>query len=592
MHKSTIALSMCLIAVFASASLAQVASFRSQATKGVLKDDLDRAAGDATFLGTGYFTTLDTNKNIEIYSNLTNPGATDYLLDPNAASANRFLIGTSGKLFSSLPALSSALFFTLNNTETDQPFVLNGIACNGFGSYSTRTFNNNGTYYDASGDQTNEQTANNYGFLLNNTYKFSDQMRGGLLITRNDNITTDTRAGVAGNAFAELGLLNPTGANVALFAAPFALNAVTQHAFSSIGNETTAQEHNQHINNPTTLFQVGMNRGISDQLNADFFLEGGATRTTTCDSGKYSYSVSQGAGSLLSQSQSVRYNVSAGGVRIGGGGRLNFAFSQNTRSNLTLGYTGIFGDYQNYTTSASSYSNVDATGPNTTTLAVSGNTSDSASNGTHAVNQISFCNMNTFKRGDHLEFGIGVGYQYSHTSNEYTDVVHVAQTTSYTDGTVLGAGNYNGNYSSTVSQKVTDVTDVNLIRFPVGFGYKFGKSLNWEFRMGANADVLLQKRSVERTDDQLLNVNGQFVYNGNTTLLNNLAGTAMTDSRVGVIPAPKQTVVTYSYGLGWQPVDKMKVDLLAFFGGPAAGAGSLLDVNMFRRLALSITFVF
>jgi hypothetical protein len=208
-----------------------------------------------------------------------------------------------------------------------------------------------------------------------------------------------------------------------------------------------------------------------------------------------------------------------------------------------------------------------------------------------------------------VNVGLGLTLTRTAWSEEYLQSSSMVSRTSFDDGDdnvntlemsgLPGSGS--GAFSEiTTTMESTVITDVDdelrntVIRLPVGTQFRFG---NWTWNMGLTHSIINSTRETKVTvegGETITIVDDQSAPGPVQTLPTE---TATSDGSITDRNSWNQT--TYWYGLEWLFTDSAQININGFFDthskdGSTAGSDEtqVIDVDFFRNLALSITFLF
>ena len=212
--------------------------------------------------------------------------------------------------------------------------------------------------------------------------------------------------------------------------------------------------------------------------------------------------------------------------------------------------------------------------------------------------QFGTCATTAFAIEDNLNLSVGFGYRYNTLSSAYTLKHTQSRTDSYNDGdSETGDAN---DYTSSTAYSYKDAKDslfsaTTYIDLPVGFIWDY--NAKWQFRAGALHQIV-KNRVIRNTEESSGNTEVVTTRygDGTTDIANNtITPQTTTAARRGAPSNTLNSSTSFTYGVGYKPLQNLNIDINAMFRAYAGNDGAdlfLLDLDWYRSLYLSLTFFF
>ncbi|MBL7149473.1 MAG: hypothetical protein ISS80_05315 [Candidatus Cloacimonetes bacterium] len=212
---------------------------------------------------------------------------------------------------------------------------------------------------------------------------------------------------------------------------------------------------------------------------------------------------------------------------------------------------------------------------------------ESADDGTNKILGFDISFKLNYPLDEKVYFGIG-GHLDHNTANRETDYIESIE--NIEDFEILDEEATASDYTITETYGYTaDRTfehSQTILSLPVGIEYKFTNNNKWAGRFGAIF------RNVFTTINDAKQITNAEPFITETVLGDGTTDVVIEDNIYE--STSEHTNSAYSdtdfyYGIGFQPTDKMQIDLLGYFG---SAGNSLLDADFYRNLRLSFTLKF
>ncbi|MBL8028869.1 MAG: hypothetical protein JNL74_20760, partial [Fibrobacteres bacterium] len=424
-------------------------------------------------------------------------------------------------------------------------------------------------------------------FLVNNTYRASDKMTLGLLVSRAGNNGTDTRAALA-KLYATNGIYQFTSGTSPSFTYSY------NNGITSIGeNGNFLLERTSPV---TRVFAGG--RLGDDLFSFDAYagLEmSGTDGDTTVD---YSYSETEASSTTSEKENQVASGVTSAN-RIALGGRVSKAFAEKrvlTSGALEVGlYTGSIESNRDV-----SYNlvrtNTNALITDRTTQNITENFKwlDGDVSGMTAALSIT----TKFQIDPKLTLGIGCGYNWLTTTTAYLATHSYSSSRTFNDGDAYT--NDADDYRETtndgfINRKAERIQTYGRVTLPVGFVWDVNSK--WQVRASASHQIDVNRVTNSALENGANTSTTTTVYGDGRIEKTN--GTATPQTLVSSLTGnPSNTVVSqtlFAYGVGFKPLPNFTIDLNTVFrnfAGEDPEELCMLDLEWYRSLYLSATFFF
>lgn len=572
-------------------------SFRSSATGGTIRDDLDLITDPIE---------LKFVEGVRLYTNLSNLTSQNEELFDNQ-SDNEFLLGISAEN-PFVSNLWTSFFMGFENDEFANAVGidsdLDGFEdCFGNGNLMCENtsffWNAQENDYDQrnflSQEKTDVDTDDSFNFMLNNTYDLDNFIFGARFMMGKD-VFTDTRSN--SNLGTGTGLLFGANFNDPSFSHIQdqwdLINEEFDHQVSEKGNFSW-----ENKNSFTNILLSGMLPDVKEmEIRGDVFLTFMNDVVTTDDN--YSGYQNENWNAVNSEYEE-RYNetdsnydiMEEKGSVFGLGASVRKTFDeQDERKNDGYWIAGFdlgFGSMDYEDSNTERFSSTDHVFDNQETYVNNVITEDDK--GTNSIfNYEVFCNIN-IPLSRKAIFAIG-GSINSNSENRETDFVHTENL--MTDFELLDGVTDNNDWimteTSGFSANRTFKQKISVFRAPVGLEYRIDKNEKWAVRFGTiftktcivtnddmnvtNTDI--RTRTTEFGGDQ----DDDIVYPWGHDYVEDVTNEESTD---------RMSNTVFSYGVGFAPLKNLQVDLLGYLGNIN---NSLLDAEFYRNLRLSFTLKF
>ena len=565
-------------------------SFRSNALGGVISDDLDLVYDPIE---------LRFVDGIRLYTNLSNLTSTQEQLFDNV-SDDEFLFGVSSQN-PFMKFLWHSALVRFQNSETSNSVGIDSDLDGWTDIYGNGTLIDEYTaYLDTDGDglydlkkmlsqeKSDFTTDDSYSFVLNNTMNMFGLTLGAKLSVCDATYTGNSASSYLGSGDGVL--------NYVEWDHPTFHNSVTTYLIDDeYDNLIWAEDGNFSSESKVSFTNMDASVMLPEfmgfELRGDVAIYSNQILSSVNDSysGEYEYFDPEISNFEDVYSETDSYisetDEDGGGMAVGGSLRRTFN-KQDERKNDGFWKVGLlmnFGSYD-YTNSTSyQFSSTETYFDGLDTLDTDFESSISEHNsisdiGTKKLNGFNFYGRFNIPLGENVHFGLGGYFNQSTTNREtdYTETVNDVTDFDYTDS------DYNNNdYVITETSQLTAdrnyEVSTTVFTCPVGLEYKIGKKRDWSLRFGSiftsTNQTINDAKQITDSEPYVI----ETVYgDGDVTI--NIYDNVYESTSEHTRTASSSTVFTY--GLGYNPMDNLQIDLLGIGSADLEFDGVRLSFTM------------
>jgi len=570
--KNTILITAILLLGFITLSNAQESvSFRSNALGNIIDDDLDLVYDPIE---------LRFVDGIRLYTNLSNLTSTHEQLFENV-SDDEFLLGVSSQNpFMKFLWHSAMLRFqnseTSNSVEIDSDFDgWTDIYGNGtlIGEYTAYLDTDYDGLYDLkkmlSQEKSDFSTDDSYSFILNNTMNMWGLTLGGKLSVGDATYTGNSASNSLGSGY---GVLNYVDLDDPTFQ-----NSFTTHLIEDgYDNLVWSEDGDFTYENKTSFTNLDASVMLPDfidfELRGDVRIYSNQNLSDINDfyTGEYEYFDPEVTSYTDTYSETDSYisetNEDGSGIMLGGSLRKTFN-EQDQRKNDGFWKFGLSMNFSSY-----DYTNSSSSQFSSTEISYDGDLSSDdfektiseqtsiSDIGDKKLNSFNFYGKFNIPLGEYVHFGIGgfLNQSKSNRETDYTETVNDVTDYNYTDSDYNDSDYVTTETSQLTADRNYDVS-TTVFTCPVGLEYKIGKKRDWSLRFGSiftsTNQTINDAKQITDSEPYVI----ETVYgDGDVTIDidDNIYESTSEHART----TTSSTVFTY--GLGYNPMDNLQIDLL------------------------------